>query len=372
MKKPPFPAKTLLLVALLVPLAGAAPAKGSFKGWIQAAQNEKSPAKRLESLIYAVKSWTPEDGEEDLSATYQDIGLLCTTMGRHDLAIKYSNKSLKLEPDNGAAYLNRGFARLSLHAYDKAMLDFDKAGRLLDPPSRSERYALNLNYCVAYRIWGDRKSAGAFCDKAVRLRPKSHEPRGNRALLYAESGRADDAVKEYRKAFHLLKAGLSGADVTARSYARKMAADLHAGIGYAFFKKGNFKKAAKQYALALKGNPKSAWAHVRRAQLSASRGDLKAALESLDRAVELDKTFAEAYYERGTLRSRMKDRAGALKDFKKSIKIAPLPEAYYRRGVFHRDSGDTKKALRDFDRALKLLPGFPAAEKARETLRKGS
>ena len=57
--------------------------------------------------------------------------------------------------------------------------------------------------------------------------------------------------------------------------------------------------------------------------LKAKMGDLREALKDLNRAVSLDTNEAEPYYNRGIVRSELKDYQGAISDFTKVIGSSP-------------------------------------------------
>lgn len=78
--------------------------------------------------------------------------------------------------------------------------------------------------------------------------------------------------------------------------------------------------------------------------------------------IEISPQDAEAYTQRGKLRSWLGDYEGAIKDFTQAIKQNPdYAEAYYYRGLNQNDSGDKIKAIEDFTRAIEKNPVFAEA-----------
>ena len=80
--------------------------------------------------------------------------------------------------------------------------------------------------------------------------------------------------------------------------------------------------------------------------LKAKFGDYKAAMASFDKAIAMDSTQIEPYFNRGVARSELKDYKGAIKDFSKAIYLKPAyPEPYFNRAV-------AKDYLKDYSGAL--------------------
>jgi tetratricopeptide (TPR) repeat protein len=94
-----------------------------------------------------------------------------------------------------------------------------------------------------------------------------------------------------------------------------------------------------------------------RAVAKADAGDLGGAISDLDRAIALNPAYAEAYFNRGSLRYSQGHLDQAIADFDKAIQINPkLTAAYDNRGCAKKDKGDLEEAIRDFNEALKLDP----------------
>lgn len=86
-------------------------------------------------------------------------------------------------------------------------------------------------------------------------------------------------------------------------------------------------------------------------------GDLAGAARDFDRAIELDANNAKAYTARGYLRIYTADGKTALADFDKAISIDPNEaDAYCGRGQVFSDMGDESRAIEDFNQAVKIAP----------------
>jgi Flp pilus assembly protein TadD len=97
------------------------------------------------------------------------------------------------DPGNADAWQLFG-AELHRHgARREALAAFDRAASL-----GSQRAGLHSNLCALRREQGDLAQAATDCDRAVLLDPADPRPRYNRALLWAASGRREEAVAELR------------------------------------------------------------------------------------------------------------------------------------------------------------------------------
>ena len=133
---------------------------------------------------------------------------------------------------------------------------------------------------------------------------------------------------------------------------------------------------------------------------------MKAAISDLDRAIQLNPQFAEAYLLRGVVQNdnnnpreasgdfdrvlqlnpnltsaalanrgiakyKLGDRSNALADFNRAISLdRDVPKAYYYRGLLKVDSGDKQGAIVDLQAAAKLYLERKDTQKYQLTLKK--
>jgi tetratricopeptide (TPR) repeat protein len=94
-----------------------------------------------------------------------------------------------------------------------------------------------------------------------------------------------------------------------------------------------------------------------RATAKQSQGDLRGALEELDRAIGLKPDFVEAYYNRAMIHANLGDHDGAIADYGRFIeRRSDYPEAYANRGTAYYALGRFAEAAEDFGAALKVAP----------------
>ncbi len=83
-------------------------------------------------------------------------------------------------------------------------------------------------------------------------------------------------------------------------------------------------------------------------------GDVVGAIAAYTRAIELDRSYADAYNNRGVAYMTQKDYTSAVADFTRSIEIVPSDAAYNNRGSILFSQQKIEEAIADFTAGLKL------------------
>ena len=92
----------------------------------------------------------------------------------------------------------------------------------------------------------------------------------------------------------------------------------------------------------------------------AKQGEYKKAIKAYDRVIELDSDFADAYYNRGVAKVRLKEFREAIEDFDKAIALNPKDIlCYLNRGVAKEQIKEFREAIKDFDKAIDIDPEYP-------------
>lgn len=90
------------------------------------------------------------------------------------------------------------------------------------------------------------------------------------------------------------------------------------------------------------------------------KGNYKAAIQDLNKAINLNPGLGIAYLSRGVAYSQIGSRKAAIADFNQAIEINPEnARAYYYRGDEYLQLREQKKALEDFNQAIKIDPSNP-------------
>ena len=92
----------------------------------------------------------------------------------------------------------------------------------------------------------------------------------------------------------------------------------------------------------------------------AKQREYEKAIKAYDRVIEIDRDFADAYYNRGVAKVRLKEFREAIKDFDKAIELKPDDIfCYLNRGVAKDQIKEFREAIEDFDKAIDLDPEYP-------------
>ncbi len=143
---------------------------------------------------------------------------------------------------------------------------------------------------------------------------------------------------------------------------QRMAAAWAMRQGNALQHQGNSDRAIARYTDALKSFP-SADAYAQRGIAYFLTDDPLLAQEDLNRAIELDRTNADAFYYRGNIRYGLGDLQGALEDYTQAIDVNPegAIKAFINRGSVRAELGDDEGAIADYDEAIQRDPNATAA-----------
>ncbi len=116
-------------------------------------------------------------------------------------------------------------------------------------------------------------------------------------------------------------------------------------------------------------NARTAKEHVKRGIMRFSRGDIEGAINSYEKALEINPQFADALFHRGKARRAKGDLNGAISDYEASVEIDPrlaennrdIASAYFNRGFIRTNGLEISDALADFDAAVKFNPRYAEA-----------
>jgi tetratricopeptide (TPR) repeat protein len=213
-------------------------------------------------------------------------------------AIVDFDESLRLNPKNSVALINRGAAWLLRGESDKAISDLDAAAAL-DPKNP----AIFSSRGVIWRQLKQFDKSIADLTQAISLEPKESQAYNNRALTYRDAGDYDRAIADLNEAIRL--------------------------------------------------NPADEKAYGNRGDLWRLKGDLVQALADLDTQIRLHPKDSIGLQLRGDTYRYKGDLDHALADYNAALKIEPdsIP-LFTGRGLTYEKAGDLVHAREDFKRAL--------------------
>ncbi|MHB8881525.1 MAG: tetratricopeptide repeat protein [Thermodesulfovibrionales bacterium] len=275
------------------------------------------------------------------SEAYRGMAKCRVAQNRPEEALKYANKAIDAAPANHQAYLTRGNARKRLGDAAGAIADYDQALRL-----RPDYAAALNNRGLIHRAAGDHARAEAdfrqalekdpSCasawinlgntqtdlhkneaealrcyDKATELDPTLWDAYNNRAILFKEAGKLDEAERNYRK------------------------------------------------ALELKATDAIGWASL--GEILQKRQDTQAAMEAYNRAIGIDPKFAVVYHNRALLFEQQGDLDRAAQDMKRAMEAKPGNEKW-------RQSYERLSAAARQQRAPAPAPRMAAPAKSRQEM----
>lgn len=107
----------------------------------------------------------------------------------------------------------------------------------------------------------------------------------------------------------------------------------------------------------VKKYPNQAHAHFILAKNLIDVPDLNAALESMNRSIELDPKISESYFYRGNIYYGRQNYSAALNDYLKAVELNPkYSEAYYNIGVTYNTTNKFQESIEPLTKAISLVP----------------
>jgi tetratricopeptide (TPR) repeat protein/S1-C subfamily serine protease len=102
-----------------------------------------------------------------------------------------------------------------------------------------------------------------------------------------------------------------------------------------------------------------AYAYNNRGSAKSAMGNKQGAIDDYDRAIAIDPQSATAYYNRGNAKLALGNKQGAIGDYDRAIAInTQFADAYYNRGKVKSDLGNKQGAISDYDRAIAINPQY--------------
>ncbi len=297
-------------------------------------------------------------------------GIIYQAYGDLKSAIKYYDKAIVSNPQDSAAYNNRGIAKGKLGKFQDAISDFDEAIRL-----NPKEPAAHNNHGLAKRNLGEFQDAISDYDEAIRLNPKDWAAYNNRGLTKRNLNKFQDAISDYDEAIRLnpkfyeaysnrgiaknnldkFQDAIGDCNEAIRLNPKSYEAYNNRGLTKNNW--GKFQNAISDYDKAIRLNPQYSIAYNNRGIAKDNLGKLQDAISDYNEAIRLDPQYSVAYNNRGIAKKNLGEFQDAISDYNKSIKLnSKYWEAYANRGNAKMKSGDIKGAAADFAKAKELNP----------------
>ena len=294
--------------------------------------------KAVEEMQAQADSLSGVSKEELLSDSVFHQGNFLLILGQIDRAIEAYSYAIELNPNNPAAYNNRGVSYDSKEKYDRAIADFNTAIQL--KPNLAEAYS---NRGAAYNKQDDFDRAIADFNTAIQLKSNLAEAYSNRGNAYNGKEEYDRAIEDCNRAIQL----------------KPDYADAYVNRGNAYNGKGEYERVIADFNTAIQLKPNLVEAYFNRGNAYNSKGEIDRAIEDFNTAIQLKPDFAEAYINRGIAYGSKDYYERAIADFNTAIQRKPnLTQAYNNRGAAYYQQGDFDRAIEDYDTAIQLKPDY--------------
>ena len=261
--------------------------------------------------------------------------------GAFDRAVEVLKKALGGDPENVVLLNEMGVTLIRLSRTDDAIGAFTRA--VASEPTYFRAY---YNRAVAYQRDGDLTHAAADYEQAIRLHPNHFESQYNLGLLKMRQG-------DYAAADQLLNRSVELGSGDLRAQALFASARARAKLG----KKS---EAIRRYKKSIEYKPDYILPRFNLAVLLAAEGNaasVGAAEMYLSEITALRPDFAPAYFMRGRIASKKRDKPGAIAWYERAVQEdSSFRKARYNLGLMYLRAGKIAPAKHVF---LKMAKDFP-------------
>ena len=257
----------------------------------------------------------------------------------YDRAIAKYDEAIRLKPDYGKAYNNRGLAYQAKGSTDQAIADFAEAIRL--NPGLGEAY---YNRGLAYQAKGSYDQAIADFDEAIKFLYGAASVYNSRGLAYSDMGEYDKAIADFGLAiehdlFHMTAAyydNRGSAFLALEDYDAAIA-DFDAAIRVIVRSRlalapdvepaeaATVDQSVDEHLAEFQSQGDLPLIYVRRGFAYLSQDNLDQAFSDLDRAITLQSSLALAYLLRGMAYRGLGDYDRAIDDFQAVLSLGDDP-----------------------------------------------
>lgn len=292
--------------------------------------------------------------------------------GRLETAMKYLNEAIKIDKKSAASHTTRGWTFFEIGDFATAVADFDKALELDDSDVEAWR-----GRAAANRRLGEFDKAYADISRAIAQDATRADSYNARAIIEENRERFDRALKDYSRAINLDGKNplylANRADLYLKQQEYDLARDdlilalemapenawVHQLMGLVYYRKKSFQEADPYFARAVQLDKTNAGYVADWAENAQAFPDHDQGIVRWTRYLELNQKYPYAYFSRAwSLRRRQKLDA-ALEDLNKAIELAGAesPAFYFQeRGLVYQDLGQSERAQQDFEKASELDP----------------
>lgn len=229
--------------------------------------------------------------------------------------------------------------------YRDAIELYNKALKLDDG-----NYFIYNKLSLMYYYLDNLDSSIVYCDHTLKVVPNDTTALYQRGHCYIGKGEYQKALNDFTLSFEKTNKSNSSASFN---------------MGKCYFGLGNIDKAIEFYktTLALEPNDKYSFYELGYCYASLATPDKDNAMKYYTKAIDQDKNYYDAYFNRGLLyATQFKNLKKGHSDLEKSIEIRPSNKlSYLYNGMLYRDEEDFGKAKDMFSKLIELYPNYADA-----------
>ena len=305
----------------------------------------------------------------DRGLLYLQRGLAFIQLGNFGQALADLDKALVLDKANKLAILIcRGKAQLGLNNEAKALSDFNEAIKIDGKASLAY-----IGRAETFLSQGEDDKSLKDLEEALKLDPMQPHAYFLRAQIFKRKKMKDQAIADMRKAVELDKAYLARdkeldinkldtgdhlSEVINLNGKHAVLASRLIGRGLDLERAGDHLAAIREFTEAILASPDSLEAYKWRAELYLSMSSFELAKVDLSRALEITPNDARLYAMRAKSNLELGFCDEAISDYSKAIELSDKAPAslYEARGLVYSRHGDSQKAVADFTSAIERDP----------------
>lgn len=312
--------------------------------------------RRLEEACRDFGGYLQIDAQDVEALTYR--GQCLVDLKDPGASLADFDRAIQLKPDFSSAFFHRGRARLELREFTPAIADFDQSLRL--NPKMIDVY---FNRAICKGNLGDHSGAVEDYQRFLDVCPDDPEAYRNLAFRRWDAGDYRRAVEDFNKAVALApsmepelrtwREQVERFRVLDRDGATKEFAAACCDRGWTKYENLEYQTASIWFNRALDVDRNLADAWYGRGSARCEKAEYQEALLDCTRAIELKPDLAAAWSVRGRARRLSGDHPGAIADYNRAVEIKPdLLGVYWGRGYSRSELGDFAGSIADYTRYL--------------------
>lgn len=305
--------------------------------YADALYNQGIAYNRLEQYNLALEKFNKALENKDTVASYY-VGRANAyfNLGNTQKAIQDCDKAIQIKPKYSNAYYNKGAFYMQLKQNSKALQAYTKAIEY-----DKDNYSAYYNRALVYLKQNQLAQAEKDLNNVIRLNKKYYIALYWRGYIKEKQSRFEEALIDYKDLLEIKEDDIEthyrmaivykkqlefakaiGAFKQVLKY-KKDEADAAFFIGYLYNQKKEYDNAIEYFNIAIQAK-EEARSFLGRGFAYIQQEKPEKAFEDFNSAVKLDKTSADAYFNRGLMQLYLKkDENAAIADFKKAIQLKP-------------------------------------------------